>query len=207
MAAESPIRVEFDLSGFSPAMEAAARDEIPFAFAMALTRIGAVTRKAVQTDLPQHFTIRNPFVSQNIRIDPPKVPKGTMSIDVGSRQNKGNTLMELEAIGGIGRAKSGGELAIPTSVTRPEKTMKIPRSQRPKTLIKRGQAFVFTGKDGKPGVFTRDGKTIHKAYALASSVKIPAIWPFWSVVQTAVADQWPAIAAAALSRALKSRRA
>ena len=223
MAAESPIRIDFDLSGFSPAIESAVRDELPFAFALALTRIGSVARSGVKADMASHFTIRHPFVSQNIKLDPARVPKGTMTVDLGSKLNKGNTLMELEALGGTGHGKRGRGVWVPTDTFRGAKTNLIPKGKKPTALLRgkqfeslqsgqrlRGQGMFFMRKsDGGNGIMHREaGKAgaIVKEWSFHEAVKIPSLWPFWADVQRAVGENWPNIAAAALAQALKSRK-
>ena len=214
MATDNLVRVEFDLKSFKDGFTVAVQREIPFAFAQALTALGREAQKAVRADLTNEFTLRNKWVSSNIRIDPERVPKGGMEVAVGSRLMRGNNLMELEATGGTGHAKKGGEIAIPTSALRGSTTNLISPAKRPKALLRNGQglggrAFFAVMPNGHSGIYERKGKArlgIQKDYTIVPSVTIKAIWPLEQVVGHIAADQWQALAAAALQRALKPRK-
>ena len=203
------IRIEFDLRQFHDGFTAAVQEQIPFAFSLALTQLGREAQKAVRADLSNEFILRNNWISQNIRIDPERVPKGTMQIDVGSRMNRGNNLMELEATGGTGHGKSGGELAIPTDAVRSNRFVPVPRKSKPQSVLKQGGRGFIATINGKHGIFEREESgryPIHMLYSLKESVKIKAIWPLETVIGTVAAARWQTLAAAALERALKPRK-
>ncbi len=201
------IRIDFDLSQIKDATTIAVQREIPFAVAQVLTQLGRAAQKGVRADLASHFTLRNKYISSSIRIDPERVPKGQWHVDVGATSKNGNDLMELEAIGGEGKAKKGGDLWIPTGDAR-ARAKPIPPNQRPKSILKKG-AFFATMPSGKHGIFEREGKArlgLHMIYAEKQTVKIKAIWPLEAVTGKSVADVYQALFVKALDRALKPRK-
>ncbi len=201
MALELAVTVGTTADALAASLGEFARDQLPFATALALTRTARDASEAARDHLPKVFTTRGDklartFVSGRAnKSDWPNitVPVGTLA-----------EAMVLQETGGVKRAKSPLGLGIPTSLIRPSKGAKITKAKRPKRLLQ------------KPGVRKAD-ETIRRSktsgrdrreifYLLRPAVKIKPRLGFQRVVSEAFERAYPGRFAAAMNEALASRK-
>lgn len=163
------VRVSSTVDRFKRTMDDAALNQVPFALAQALTWTAQSAQRAVQASLPKKFTIRRPFVSQSIKINPAK--KATRPFaDVGVTPRA--AFMVNQETGGTKHSKSGHRLGVPVRSSKntagfPNKAALVPRSQTPAKM--RGKPRVFV-------VNTRYGATIAKREGEA---RYPLVFLYW----------------------------
>lgn len=178
-----------------------ARDQLPFATALALTRTARDASDAAREHLPKVFTTRGDKLARSFvagRAQKSEWPH--ISVPVGTLAEA----MVLQETGGVKRARSQDGLGIPTRLIRPSKGAKITKAKRPKRLLT------------KPGVRKAD-ETIRRSktrgsdrreiyYLLRPAVKVKKRLGFQAVVTEAFERSYPGCFAAAMNEALKSRK-
>jgi len=189
-----------------------ARQQVPFATALALTWTAADAQAAVRDALPGKFTIRNTWVDKGIRILPAhKASWPNMSARIYSRDD----FMARQEFGGV-KVPRGHDLAIPM----PEMLARvggkrgiIRKRNRPKAILntrRKGiKPFVATMPDGTHGIFVRrnhERLPIDMLYALVPRAPVKPRWDFEPTVREQVQRQFERHFGRALARALASRR-
>jgi hypothetical protein len=203
MTATVDFRVTFDVKPFARWLDHEIARQIPFATALALTRVAKIAQGVVRAELPRHFTIRTPFVAKGIRIR--AATKSRLFAEVGSKDR----FMRAQALGGTKTAKEGSHVAIPvgarttpTSVTR--------KGKWPGRLLSRKRHFVAPLPSGAAGIWRRKGPKrrprLILQYILSKQAKIQARWPLFATVERVVAAVWQREALKAFDQAFKSRR-
>jgi hypothetical protein len=147
-----------DIHRASTWLSQAARRHIPEAAARALTGVAYDARDAVRADLPGRFTLRRPWVSRGIGVQPAR--SSALEALVYSRDE----FMRLQEEGG---AKSGTS-AIPLGpMAAKARSQVIPRSQWPGALRQRSNVFYRAGM-----VFERRGQGIQPLWKLRQSQSV-----------------------------------
>jgi hypothetical protein len=130
----------------------AARRHIPQAAARALTGVAYDARDAVRADLPGRFTIRRPWVSRGIGVQPAR--SGALQALVYSRDE----FMRLQEEGG----SKAGTSAIPLGpMAAKARGQVIPKSQWPGAMARKRTTFWRAGM-----LFERQGQGIHPLWKL-----------------------------------------
>lgn len=206
--------VHFDAAGFRAWTSDLVRRQIPFATSLALNATAFDARKALVSDLPRHFTIRDTFTARRLNYE--KSTKRNLVAYVGHRLE----YMKRQGESGVKIAEAGRYVGVPTAGT---------RSLHPKNMTKRGVNFprVFLkskARRKKHGSFAvkrgakllvyrtvKSGQRLERGnaelmYALVPSIKIPKRWPFYDTVSDVVASRWKVNAEKAFRRALRTMR-
>jgi hypothetical protein len=103
-----------------------------FAAALALTRVAQEAQARVVQDLPDHFTIRSPWVSKGIRIV--RANAQTLEATVLSKDD----FMALQEEGGAKEPRSGKSVAVPIGARKTKQSITRPGSWPKALLGKRG---------------------------------------------------------------------
>lgn len=192
-------KVTFDLAPFRRQMDEAVKKQIPFATMQALNATAREAERELEQDLPQQFTLRSGWLLKGIRTR--TATKNRLQAEVGSR----DWFMKLQAKGGVKRAKKGRALALPVGV-RPDASAAVPRSRWPGRLKnKKGYALGQTA-EGTGGLFKVTRKERKLWWVFVERIGVKRRWPLHQTVEEVVRRRWPANAAAALKKALKTRR-
>lgn len=199
------------------------RRQVPFIFALALTRTVQDCRGEIQGNLGTHFEIRRAWLSRGIRITPAK--KSHLTAEVGSVDE----FMELHAVGGKQEPKPGSKaMAIPVpGGGRPTPQDETPPRTWPGRILGKANRQAFTrwakkkgGKkiraakpkpfvatvNGNPGVYIRTSRErfpIKALWIFRKSAKQPADWPFWKEVQATVSRVWDSNVVNAMAEAME----
>lgn len=189
-------------------LDAVATEQIPFASALALTRLAQGGQRTERGRLSQVFTIRNTFVSRGLQIrTASKKDWPLMSAEIGTRDE----FMARQALGGTKTGRDGGQLAIPLAARPTPMTITKP-SQWPGPLLRSGKAFLRTIRTGplagRAAVLQRtgQGRDVRVMYYVAPSVKVRKRWPFVEQVSTLVQARYDKEFGEALAQAIASAR-
>lgn len=106
-----------------------------FAIALALTRVAQEAQARVVQDLPDHFTIRSPWVGKGIRVA--RANPRTMEAVVFSKDD----FMALQEEGGTKEPRSGRSVAVPVGARRTKQTITRP-GKWPKALLQKPGHFI-----------------------------------------------------------------
>lgn len=195
-------------------LERVVRKQVPFATALALTWTAADAQEAVRDDLPEHFTIRNTWVSKGIRIEPArKADWPNMSARIYSRDD----FMARQEFGGL-KVPRGHSLAIPTKEMLARAGGKrgiIRKKSRPKALLRdragaHRRTFIATMGDGTRGIVRRRSKKrlpIDLLYTLVPSARVKPRWDFEPTVREQVQRHFERHFGRALARAIATSKA
>lgn len=177
-----------------------ARDQVPFAIALALTRTAKDVQQRLVGTLGDFFQVRGTWVARSIRIDKAKKGPAPFAV-VGSLYEP----MELQAEGGEKTGK--GDVAVPVAA-RADKTAKTSPAKWPGQLLTRKGFFLRESPEGA-AIYQRigrGGRNLKLWWLLEPSVEVEPRWPFEGIaeetVQREVADNF----CAAMEQALRTRR-
>lgn len=129
-----------------------ARQQIPFATALALTWTANEARDQVKAGLPSRFVIRSTWLERGIRTTP--ASKRQPQAVVYSR----DPFMVKQERGATKRPRAQFT-ALPRKIRRNQK-QRITRSKRPAQILKRPNTFIqnLPGKTDRAGIFQRVGR-------------------------------------------------
>lgn len=139
--------------------------QLPFATAVALTRLAKDSQAAVRATLPKHFTVRNRYIHNAVKFT--KATKSSLESTVGFADNAtyGTDFMEKQETGGVKTSILGGHIAVPASSRGlgHQKTFFnsrgiIKRSMRPKALLNKEKLYFKAEVKGVLGIWKRTGK-------------------------------------------------
>lgn len=184
-------------------IEKAARSQVPFAEALALTWTAKDVQREVVDALPDSFTIRGTWVARSFRVTAAKKGHDPKAV-VGSIYEP----MALQAEGGV-KAGEGHDVAVPVraraspgAVTRP--------ATWPGRLLARKGFFATRGAHGGGLIFQRIGRGAKKSlrlwWVLKNEVKIEPRWPFSELAAATVKRELATNFHAAMDRALQTKR-
>ena len=186
--------VATNLPDFERWIDGVARRQIPFATALALTRVARVAREDVVLGLPLHFVVRGPKLAQSIRWKP------ASKTDWPRPQSVVYTLAEalvLQESGGI-KVPRKRALAIPGAGTRPTVETRITASKRPAAVLRKRGYFLGTIKGGvnagAPAILQRVGAgryPLRVAYLLRPRGEVKARLGFVDTVRLRVESTLP----------------
>lgn len=136
------VQVRTNLAQLYTYLDRAARSQVPFATAVALTRLAQAGQVRVRQGLPHRFHLRSGWVARGIGIEAARKNDWPRSrATVGSRDD----FMVLQETGGTKRPRKTRELALPGERVLGQlrsSTGRIPASRRPKRLKARKRYFL-----------------------------------------------------------------
>ncbi len=220
MAGTVPIKVDFDIAPFRREVDRFVRKQIPFARALAVTRVAFKARNVLRAEAPKHFTLRSKRLVSGIRST--VASKADPTASVGSLDD----WMVLQAEGGTktagmasegGRNKGprgkGGGVGIPIRARGGK--MKITRPTKwPGALFdkfgKKGRIFTEKGRGGSLLIYQIMGSLknprLRLMWSIKRSVKVPKRWPLEQTVERVMRKEWARTAVEAFEEAMKTAR-
>jgi hypothetical protein len=193
-------------------MDDLARKQIPFATAVALTRVAQYGQAKLKGNLKKHFTIRNERVPHGIRIKRAEKRDWPHCVAfVGSVDN----FMRNQATGEPKRASKTRHIAIPSRVAIGTRTTtgRIPAQLKPKPLIASGNGFVTASiGDMHETIYRRVEKVrsrlknlgIVRFFRLVDSQPMKRRWPIQEEVSAAALGSYGPVFKAELAKAIES---
>ena len=130
------VAVDTDITKLHHFLNESVRKQIPFATAVALTRVAQGAVNEVRGTLPRKFNLRSHRLPKGIQMNrAEKKDWPNITADVGSKDD----FMVLQETGGIKKAKSGSHVAVPTRLVKRTKGGKIRKAQKPSSImVKKG---------------------------------------------------------------------
>jgi len=196
------ISIGFDLAPFRRWVSDLVKKQIPFATALATTRVAKDAQAELQDEIDEHFISRTKFVERGVRIK--AASKARPIAHVGSRDE----FMRLQAEGGTKEGQGDG-VAVPVGA-RLRPTSRTPPGKWPGAVLKKARHFTQKLPSGDKGVFRRMGRgrsrKVRLLWHLTNKVNVPKRWPIRETVERVVRKQWRKRAKEALRQALKTAR-
>lgn len=193
-------------------LDRVARDQIPFASALALTRLANDARADVRGSLNQFFNIRRGWVAKGIQTEIASKRDWPMQQSVVGTKND---FMARQELGGDKTGRSGKMLAMPTTKASERSDVTTPGKWPSRLLAKGGKRKYFVQKlktgpnAGRSAVMRRTGNgatPLQVLYILKSKVHVPAHWRFRDTVERTVQGKWSVYFGQALARALATAK-
>jgi hypothetical protein len=130
------------------ALSHAERRHLRFAQALALTTTAWEGAAEVKAKLPEHFTLRRPWVAKGIRVERADMRASNPSAKIYTR----DWFMEDQETGGSRRARGAHGLMVPTNAIRKGGTPQGAPLKRPRTLVKQAKraAEAAAARRGQP---------------------------------------------------------
>ncbi len=210
MAASFAIKAKSNALPLSREIRRAARDQMPFAVARALTLAGNDVARDVGARIERHMTVRSKGLKralQSTRAQKRDWPRTQAVVHL-------RTWAEFLAIhveGGIKRPQKGARnVAVPTRLVRHTKKGKVTKRHKPRQLIDAGGKFAAIGGESvvfRPATKRGKGKRVGIYYTLHRRVRIRATWRARADAANSVRRTYSGHLRASLDRALASRRA
>ncbi len=207
--------VEIRVSTTAPAVRTAlndlARRQLPFATAVALTRVAVDSREEVARRLPHHFTIRGPRVARGVQVDPArKTDWPNPAARVGTRDE----FMALHVMGGVKRAQRGAtHVAVPTRLIKRTATGAVPARLKPRPLRSRDDVFLEDrrirrrfGARARLDVPVRNLGGVGTYFTLVREARIRPTWPMPTEVERVVGSTYEDHFHRELTAAVRSAR-
>lgn len=194
------------------ALDDVARKQIPFASALALTRLANDARADVRGSLNQYFNIRRGWVAKGIQTESARKMDWPMQQSVVGTKDD---FMARQELGGDKVGRSGKNLAMPTTKASERDKVSTPGTWPSRLLAKGGKRKYFVQKlktglnAGRSAVMRRTGQgstPLQVLYILKSKVHVPATWRFRDTVERRVEGKWGVYFGQALARALASAK-
>lgn len=192
-----------------------ARDQVPFAIALALTRTAQDVQRELQATLGDYFTTRGTWVGRSMKID--KAKKGPAPEAVAGSVY---APMALHTEGGEKSGRGGDDVAVPIAA-RADPAKRTTPATWPGALAKRGDFFlapfgggvVGAASDGSGGIGLfqrvgrdRDRKRLKLWWLLEPEVQIKPTWPFDELARDVVERELVDNLWSAMEQALATRR-
>lgn len=176
-----------DLAKF---LEGLADQQLPFATALALTRVAKAARDRLRSELPRYFKIRNPNVTLAVQYKAASKRDHPPKSIVHTQPWAG--FLTLHVTGGVKRAEGSGRIAVPTRIVVRTTRGTVKREVRPRplrssegleqqALEQRGRIVVHGVKAAPPG--------LSFFYTLVRGARIAKRWPFAETVTEVVRER------------------
>jgi hypothetical protein len=187
-------------------LDRAARKQVPFAAALALTRVAQLGQLRVRSRLPSKFHLRSGWVAGGIRVVPARKSDWPHQYSaVGSRDD----FMLMQETGGTKRPRSAPALAIP-GVRQPRGAGgRMPKGQRPAALLKRRGYFtqrLTSGRNkGQMALLQRtsgERYPLRVVYLFEPKAQIRPAFRFREDVEDSASRQYAAVFGRVLNQAL-----
>jgi hypothetical protein len=229
MASELQVQVTSNAIQVASKLGDVARRQLPFATALALSRLAGHVQRAEREQLPRVFKIRGKRVQNDVRMDLTRKREWpNPAVHVGHRFGP----MELHERGGTKRPLPAfQEVFVPTRIVesqRSESTGRLPQSLTAASLLRRGLVYRGATQKTGPGLFLRDppasrrkkgettrvairglnrgGKKLRMLYLIRPTVKIRARYGFEKTAQLQVNRRFDDEFRRALDQALATAR-
>ncbi len=194
------VSIESNIEEIAKDLDTAAKKQLPFATALALTWTAGHVRDHLRETLPNFFQVRGPFVPNSIRSTMTK--KGAAPVvQVGSVFPR----MQEHVEGG----ERAGEDAIPYRARKTPESKTTRKNWPASLLAHKAGFFVKASKFGGATLFQRIGKKgrhLRLWWVLAPDVKVKPRWPFEKLARSEIGRVIDRNFVAALDRALKTAR-
>jgi hypothetical protein len=211
MAQAFGVLVQTNAAEVGRAIRNLAKDQIPFATAVALTRVAQDAREEVVSKMPEHFTVRSKRVLAGVKIDPARKADWPRCF---SRVGTLDQFMALQVTGGVKRPQKGAaHIAVPTRLIKRTATGAVPGSKKPRRLRDRKDVFLDAQKI-RQRFSARQVLDVRAAnlggvgtfYSLVREAKVPPIWPMPAEVERSAGSTYEAHFARELTAAIRSVR-
>jgi hypothetical protein len=218
------IRIEIDRKALEKAIGLTNSKQIPYATALALTRIAKDAQQSVRASMPSRFTLRRNWIVKGIRITPAtktKLESVVYSIDPfmarhefggikmgkpGGGDFKGSDVAERKS--GRNYSQIGGRVAVPTNKVLRSKSEIIRKSELPSGLGKK--AFVIGNKSDTQLLarrFSRGKRAgLQILYVLKKATRIEKRFGMGDTVMKVVQRRFGATFSQALQEALATAK-
>ena len=202
------IQVHFDTKSFRRGLDAARRQQIPFAMSRALKNTALKAQHRIQRNLPDEFILRRQHIRKGIRVTYPT--KQTLRAVVGSIDQ----FMALQAEGGTKKGQAKGLYSFyPTKIIQPSIRSLVPRRKFPQKLtakktLKRAPFITRFPKSGNlEFVVKRRGRKAYPLdvlWVLPRKREVKEKWDFEEQVNQVVKAWWDDELKRALDYALRT---
>lgn len=196
----------------APAIVAVLREltlkQVPFATAVALTRVAQDGRAEVVRRMPEHFKVRSQRVLKGVTIEPAKKadwPNPTAKVGLLDQ------FMAVHVTGGDKRPEKGARhIAVPTRLVVRTGSGKVPARLKPRTLRDRPDVFLEQQKIVQRSARRRGqaknlgGKGIF--FSLVTEAHITASWPMPGEVEKKAGETYGSHFERELTAAVRSAR-
>lgn len=207
------VQVTTNAPALARALRGLALEQLPFATAVALTRVAQDSREEVVANMPQHFQIRSQRVIRGVVIERArKSDWPNPQAKVGTRDE----FMALQVTGGVKKPISGRSVAVPTRLIRRTSSGAVPAALKPRPLRSRQNVFVPEDHGSIQMRFLRPDRTkgklanlqgVGRFFTLVPEAKVPARWPMPQEVEGKARDTYGAHFTRELEAAIRSARA
>jgi len=203
---ENNPQIQVDYSDLRTKLDSLGRSQIPFATALALTKISKEIQGELRSGLDGKFKIRSSWLSRGITIIPARKSDWPYcQAEVGSRDK----FMELQEFGGEKTALRHS-LSVPINARGPGQMGTLPPSRWPSRLLKKKGYFIKETKSGNKALFgpdlSGDIGGIKMIYLFQRRVRVNARWNLRDVSSERVSSSWNRIFGTALGQAIASSR-
>jgi hypothetical protein len=171
--------IKIDLSSELPKAIAWTRtlsEQLPFATSQALNDMGYKVRDAVRAEMPARFTIRRPWVVNQVDVIQ-RSTKADLVVTIGPKPTA--QFLNLQELGGV-KLPHGNFVAIPTSLVKRTKTQLISKADKPRQLGDKVFVEQYNGhywlalKGGKGAQQRGSNRNLRFLYLLAPKADVPA---------------------------------
>ena len=160
-------------------------DQVPFATALALTRLAKDSQREIRKRFPRRFIKRRSWIPKGVRII-----KATPETQTSFVYSKDRWMADQE-FGGIRRARKKLR-GIPTGVRRSKRSV-VPTARRPAALLAQNRRRYFLEKVGdKVGLYEKRGKRgmPRQLYLMVPRVRVRPRWRFGKTVEAVVRHRY-----------------
>ncbi|WAP69052.1 hypothetical protein [Jiella pelagia] len=186
-------------------LDKAARKQIPFASALALTMVAKDAQQKVRQSLPSTFTIRNGWVAKGIQVKAANKRQFPMQAEVGTKDD----FMARQSEGGDKTGRNGGSVAVPVGA-RAQQSDITRKSKWPGALLRRKKTFIIKPHAGRSKgqrlVYKREPQGLKLLYILQRKVNVKPVWRFKEQVERVAQRVYDKRFGEALAKALKTER-
>lgn len=211
MTANPVVMVTSNAPGVAAALRELALRQLPFATAVALTRVAQDAGKHVVDKLPSHFKVRTQRTLKTVAVE--RANKKDWP-NVHARVGTKDEFMALQVTGGTKRPQKGAaHIAVPTRLVTAKRTGtgKVPKALKPRQLREREDVFLAQQEIRKRlGKRSRGASAnlgdVGTFYNLVTSATINPRWPLPQEVETSATQGYGAHFEREMTAAIRSAR-
>lgn len=208
------IRIDTNAPEIEAQLRRIPQDQLPFASALALTRIAVVGMEAARVELDRDLTLRNTFSTRGIqttRAERRDWPLQRSSVGIEERRD----YLVDQALGAQRRPQRSPFKGIPqTDVVPRSPSGRMPARRRPKALLSRvgkrrsgGVGYFLVKQGSRELLFQRaKGGMVQLAYAFSRVAQIRPRFKFQEAVEAAVRANYAGELSKAIDHALATRK-
>ena len=149
-------------------------NQLPFAASQALNDMGYTIRDATRSQMPSRFTIRRPWVVQQVDVLN-RSTKTDLAVTIGPKPTA--PFLNMQELGGL-KLPHGNWVAIPTALVRRTKTQLISKADKPRQLGDKVFVEQYKGhywlalKGGKGAQQRGNNRNLRFLYLLAKQANV-----------------------------------